>query len=246
LDIAGISRPQRPFDGASLLPLLKGGASWPGRTLFFQVHRGLEPQRYRNAAVQTDRYKLLLTPGAFDRERVSIPADPIMELYDLEHDPAEQHDLAVKLPAITAELRKRYEAWFEDVKNSRQFTPGVIHLGSDAEPEVVLSRYQDAAYADDKPVGWSIEIERPGRYELRVRLGRENWEGRPPGPASMFVRINDRLLQKKLAEGSAAAVFDLPAGKCMLDVWIQQEGQPREIVSPNTALGDVRVRRLPG
>jgi arylsulfatase A-like enzyme len=70
----GIEDPARPFDGKSLLPRLQGEQQpWPERTLFFQVHRGLKPQLYRNAAVQTDRYKLVLTPGAFNGEHIPPP-----------------------------------------------------------------------------------------------------------------------------------------------------------------------------
>jgi arylsulfatase A-like enzyme len=247
-EIAGAAAaPGRAFDGRSLLPLLRGDPQpWPERALFFQVHRGLEPQRYRNAAVETNRYKLLLTPGAFNGEHIAIPSDPVTELYDLENDPRETRNVIARFPEIASELRKRYEAWFEDVKSSRQFTPGVIHLGSEAEPEVVLSRYQDANYEDERPVGWSVNIEKAGRYEVEVRTGDDSWESaRSPAAATLFVRLNQRRLESPLRAGTTQAVFELPAGKAMLDAWIQQKDQPRAILTDNTAVGDVRVRRLP-
>jgi arylsulfatase A-like enzyme len=245
---AGAAAPAgRSFDGRSLLPLLRGDAGeWPERALFFQVHRGMQPQRYRNAAVQTDRYKLVLTPGAFNGEHVAIPADPAMELYDLENDPGETQNVITRLPQVAAELRKRYEAWFEDVKSSRQFTPGVIHVGSDAEPEVLLSRYQDANYEGEKPTGWSVKIEKAGRYELKVRTSDDSWErASVPDNARIYLRIGSRVLEAEPGAGSTAAVFQLPSGDVILDAWIQQAGEPRSVPIHNTAIGDVLVRRLP-
>jgi arylsulfatase A-like enzyme len=246
-EIAGAGpAPDRPFDGRSLLPLFHDNPqAWPERAHFSQVHRGLEPQRYRNAAVLTDRYKLVLTPGAFNGEHVTIAADPVVELYDIENDPGEQQNLVEEFPEIAADLRKRYEAWFDAVKSTREFTPGVIHLGSDAEPEVVLARYQDSTFVDEKPAGWSVNIERAGRYELAVRTREQDWEPSEVPPSSvMYVRVNEQILSHKLDPATATAVFELPAGKADLEVWIQQEGKPRNLVTDNSVLGDVRARRL--
>jgi hypothetical protein len=169
-----------------------------------------------------------------------------MELYDLDNDVAEQKNLAAELPEIVAGLRKRYEAWFEDVKSTRQFTPGVIHLGSQAEPEVILARYQDSTYIDEKPVGWSVMFERAGRYEITARTNEGNWEPEGvPEPATMFVRVNDLRLEQKLDPGSSSAIFELPEGKAVFEAWIQQQDQPRNLITNNSAVGDVRIRRLP-
>lgn len=243
----GMPHRDRPFDGKSLQPLLRGAQQpWPDRTLFFQVHRGLEPQLYRNAAVEAGRYKLVLTPGAFNGEHIPIPAEPHTELYDLHDDPGEQRDLAAQLPDVAANLRKRYETWFEDVKSTRQFNPGVIHLGSDAEPEVLLARYQDSTYLDEKPAGWSVMIETGGRYEITARTNEENWEpDGVPEAATMVVRVNDQRFEQKLAPKSSTAVFQLPEGKAVFEAWIQQQGQPRNLITDNSVIGDVRVRRLP-
>ncbi len=248
VEIAGAPAPiSRAFDGRSLLPLLRAESqAWPDRTLFFQVHRGLEPQRYRNATVETGRYKLVFTPAGFGGGRMEIPADPVTELYDLENDPGEKHDVIAKFPKIAAELRQRYDAWFDDVKSTRQFTPGAIRLGSEAEPETVLCRYQDANYEGETPLGWHVNIEQAGRYEVEVRTSDDSWE--PTGltdATRIFARFNEQLLDAQPEAGTAKAVFPLPRGETILDIWVQEKGKPRVIPPSSTAIGDVKVHLLP-
>jgi hypothetical protein len=240
LDLAAVPAPEGlAFDGRSLAPLLRGdAASWPERTLFFQCHRGLTPQRYQNAAVETDRYKLVLGPASFNDENWKAADPPVVELYDLPNDPGEERNLAAGQPDIAADLQKRYEAWFDDVGSTRQFTPGVIHLGSEQERITILCRYQDAAWVDGKPTTWSVEIEKGGPYELTVDRGKDS------GPAEMFVSLNGEVASKPAERGNRA-VFDLPAGPAKFDVWLQPEGAIRTVITGNSAAGDVAVRMIP-
>src|SRR5205814_6426088 len=138
LDVAGVQRPAEvKIDGVSLLPLLSGEAAateWPQRTLVIQCHRGLTPRLFQNAAAIGQRYKLVASPGTFNREDFLPSAKaPVLELYDLEADRGEEHDLAKEKPEVLASLRRQYENWFTDVWRSRQFTPGIIHIGNQAE-----------------------------------------------------------------------------------------------------------------
>ena len=240
LDAAGVTPPENiAFDGVNLMPLIDGSAqNWPERTLFFQCHRGLSPQPYQNAAAVTDRYKLVMSANSFNDENLQLPPEPPLELYDIEADPGEQQDLSSQHADVLADLRGRYDAWFEDVRGTREFTPGVIHLGSDEEQPAVLCRYQDQTYEDGEPTGWAVEIERGGEYELTVNRGGES------GPVTMYVRVDDGVTSAELAAGTASAVFELAAGKVVLDVWVQEPGQPRVVISNNGTLGDVTVRRL--
>ena len=141
-------------------------------------------------------------------------------------------------PRLAAQLRQRYEKWFRSVRASRAFTPGVIHLGSEAENPVRLCRYQDSTYVDGKASGWSVFIERDGRYEVRVN------GGKPATGATLYVKVNDRLLSQPLAAGGDRAVFRLPQGKAVLEIWVQEDGKPRVVHTQNDTAGDVDVRRL--
>jgi arylsulfatase A-like enzyme len=80
----------QPMEGVSLVPALQG-KSLAERTIFWE-HEG-------NRAVRQGRWKLVSKyPGGW-------------ELYDMEHDRTEMHDLAAAHPEKAHELESLYEAW---------------------------------------------------------------------------------------------------------------------------------------
>jgi len=241
MDVCGVRLPAKPIvDGVSLLPLLEGrDIQWPERMLFFQCHRGLTPQRYQNCAVVTQRFKMVGYPDTFnDRKLETSRESPILELYDLSTDPGENNNVAARYPEVLANLRNAYDAWLDDVRSTRQFTPGYIHLGSDAENPTYLCRYQDGAYIDEQPTGWPVYIERSGEYEFNINRGPVAEKGR------IYVRINDRTMSKPLDQGQTQAIFPLPAGKAKLNVWVQESAKAYVPRSQEDTIGDVVVRRL--
>jgi arylsulfatase A-like enzyme len=135
LDACGVASPAGvALDGRSFLPLLQQkDKSWPDRSLFLQWDSGQTPRRGHAFAVISGRWKLV-QPCGMDaprqqhirdryaalcelqgRGRRSIDGPPRYELYDLEADPGERHDLAAIQPARVNELRQEYERWFDDV-----------------------------------------------------------------------------------------------------------------------------------
>lgn len=63
LDVCGID-PISEMDGSSLVPLLNGdSASVTERALYFQFHRGTEPEKYRNSAIIRGSHKLVQPVG---------------------------------------------------------------------------------------------------------------------------------------------------------------------------------------
>ncbi len=232
LDFAGLVQPGE-LDGRSLRPLLEGEPETWERTHFAQVHRGLQPRPYQNAAIETARWKLVLGPGTFNDEAWTYAGDPPLELYNLQADPGEQRDVAADHPEVVADLRARYEAWFTDVEATRNFTPGVIHLGSDAENPATLCRYQDSTFVDGKPTTWSVQIEQAGRYRLEMNVP-------DPPPGSLHVLWQG---EEQSAPGLAAEL-ELPAGRGALDIWFQTAAGERLVWSHNDPVGDVRVERL--
>ena len=244
LAAAGAQPPEKPaFDGANLLPLLDGAAGPPERKLFFQCHRGLTPTLYRNAAVVAERYKLAMNPRAFSDADWDPGAALPPALYDLAEDPGEQRDLAAAHPQIVADLKSAYETWFAGARASRGFAPGVIHLGSDMETPVLLSRYQDSTYVDGKPTTWSVFVERAGTYEFEVRAEQtpaEEMRLRIDGPGGGPIGGNEWA--QPLQPGETRAEFDLPAGPAQIDVWVQARGKPRKLIADNSREGNVIVR----
>ena len=98
LDAAGVAYPKEydgrqvaPADGRSLVPVLQGRQRSPHDTLYWKFAHG--------RAVRQGRWKLAAT----DRNP--------WELYDIEADPIEVHDLAKKMPGKVAELAARWDSW---------------------------------------------------------------------------------------------------------------------------------------
>lgn len=99
LEITGASYPTsfngnaiHPLEGESLVPLFESDAGGSRRKMLFWEHEG-------NAAVRDGKWKLVRNyPGAW-------------ELYDMEADRTELHDLAAGEPKRVAEMSAAYEAW---------------------------------------------------------------------------------------------------------------------------------------
>jgi arylsulfatase A len=239
---SGQQIPEQPdIDGISLMPLLRGQEKdWKDRMLFFQCHRGLTPQKYQHCVVVTTQYKMLGYPNTFNEENLQISLEnPYLELYDLLDDPGEENNIADEHPVTLKSLRLAYDFWFEDVKSSRQFTPGWIHIGSDHENPSYLCRYQDAAYYNGKPTGWPVIVEKAGKYEIEIKKETPHDKGR------MFVKIDNELVSKPLKEGMNKETFYIPKGKFKLNIWFKKESNlyynPR---GAEDTIGDVIIRRL--
>ncbi|MDF1800473.1 MAG: sulfatase [Planctomycetota bacterium] len=101
---AGASLGARPLDGASLAPLLAGGAG-PARDALFWHYPHYGNQGGAPAgAIRAGRWKL-----------VEWYEDGTLELFDLVADPGESQDLAAAEPERTAHLRAQLAAWREQV-----------------------------------------------------------------------------------------------------------------------------------
>ena len=93
------------LDGRSLLPLLKDPASpWADRILFTHVGRWKRGEaaaaKYVNCSVRDSRYALVNNT----------------ELYDLQADPGQAHDILADQPAEAEKLRTAYDQWWTAVQ----------------------------------------------------------------------------------------------------------------------------------
>ena len=192
-------------DGRSLLPLLEGReVAWPERALVIQSHRGDVPVPYHNALVRTQRWKLV-NPSGFHREVASV--EPAFELYDMEADPGERHDLAAVHPEVVSELRNLYDDWFRDVGADEpdNYIPPAIVVGAPEAPQVHLTRqdWRKPAVPGDWPTGtmgsWQLRVVQEGVYRVRLRFPRglnveranlrwrgRSWTGAPSYDAPEF------------------------------------------------------------
>jgi arylsulfatase A len=108
---AGVSLPKDDhFDGLNLLPWLRENKPFPGRgTVFWQVNLYPhlqryypKPQPYATEIARRGKWKMLALNGK-----------PV-ELYDIESDTLEQHDLLKKKPEIVESLQKVLDLWLKE------------------------------------------------------------------------------------------------------------------------------------
>ena len=232
VEVAGAELPSLPVDGTSLAPLLTGAmapGAWPERTLFAQWHRGDAPERYRNYAAITQRWKL-----------TRPQEDAADELYDLPADPAETTDLSAAHPEVVAQLRAEYDAWLDDVcrtRGGRTFDPSPVPLGTPHENPVLLTQNDwrlagdREGWRDDSLRGyWTVRVEdAAARYAVRLRFR----AGVPSGIA--HIALDDTQWSTPLTAGARECELRdlrLPAGGARLEAWLQTDE-----VCPGARLG---------
>jgi hypothetical protein len=230
-DVPAGSEPK--LDGRSLVPLLQGrpAAVLSPRTLYLQWHRGDAPEPGRAFAARTQQYKLLRP----EPRRTGPP--PPLELYDLDQDPFEQHDLAEANPEIVARMYHDYLDWFHDVCTTRGFAPSRIQIGDPRESPTVLTR-QDWHLAQDgsgPSLGgfWELSVSRPGQYEIGLHI--------KPGVEQMkaHLRIQSQDVEQPVPSGTDRLVFrgiTLTPGPARLQVWMSGG-------EPITSILDAEARR---
>jgi arylsulfatase A-like enzyme len=211
------------FDGKSLLPLLKGiqDAGWPDRTLFFQWHRGDQPELDRAFAARTQTYKLVRPePPAGARKK------PALQLFDMERDPLELHDIASGHPDVLAKLHAEYQAWFKDVTSSPGLEPVRITLGGPTENPTILTR-QDwrgprAGWNLNDLGFWEVQVAKAGRFEFTTHVTPRRFA------TKLHLSLGSARAERALAPGQSECTFpavELAAGPGRLEAWVEGNGQ---------------------
>jgi arylsulfatase A-like enzyme len=213
LEACGVSPPQDiKLDGRSLWPQLTGHGKqdWPARTLFFQWHRGDQPDRYRAFAAREPRYKLVQPVGGKLNWK---PADARFELYDIVADPYEMHDIAESNPQIVRRLKDAYDAWFDDVSASRGYAPPRIVLGSPHENPTLLTRQDRRGPRSNwTPEGaghWDVDFAAGGNYEFTLLFDMLK------APATVTLRVGTAVVEQSVKAGERSCVLrgkDIAAG----------------------------------
>jgi arylsulfatase A-like enzyme len=164
-DLAGVSIVStKPLDGVSLKPLLLGAArDWPDRMIFTHWDG--------RVSVRTQRYRL----------------DDHEQLFDMEADPCQDHDIAEKAPEVTARLAKARAQWKAELlpgltRDNRPFpvgyrefpmTPlpardGVPHGGVRRSASAPNCSFFTNWKSTRDSVTWNIEVATAGKYEAVV------------------------------------------------------------------------------
>lgn len=134
LEMAGLPlMPEQHMDGRSLAPLLKGAKSIDREAIYWHFpHYSNHGMQSPGSAVRAGKYKLI---EYFENGTV--------QLFDLEKDLSELHDLSKENPAKVKELQGMLQAWRKSV-NAKMMVPN---------PEYVAGREPWKGYKYDIPAG---------------------------------------------------------------------------------------------
>ena len=158
------------FDGISIRPLIeKRAKDWPDRILITDSQRIRDPIKWRKSAVMTDRWRLINGK----------------ELYDMDSDPGQKENVAMKHLGVVQRLVDFYENWWDELKPSFG-NPTAIYLGHPnplANPVTLTSHdwiterstpwnqeHIRKAWDNKTDYGfWAVDIKRSGIYEVELR-----------------------------------------------------------------------------
>jgi arylsulfatase A-like enzyme len=230
-DFCGLKVPKRlHIDGLSLANPLRGivEETWPKRTLFVHSQRVEFPQKWRKAAVMTDRWRFVVN----GKRR---------ELFDMKADPGQKTDVKDKHPDVAKTLSAAYEKWYASI--GTRFKDYVrITIGSPHDNPGRLTCHD--WHTNDRPVPWhqghirndlqangywAIHVDRKGTYEFTLRTRPARLKAQiPRGTARIKVGSIER--SKKIADGDTAVTFrmELQPGDARLQTWFEnQSGRSR-------------------
>lgn len=211
---------QTDLDGRSLTPLLKDSLNnWPERVLSVHNQRVETPVKWRNFAVMTERWRFINGN----------------ELYDIQKDPSQKHNVKDKNPEITKRLRSEYNKWWLHI--SERFDEySRIYIGTDEENPAKLTGHD---WHSDKPLNtwsqedimnrkhgngfWAIEIAKAGQYEFTLRTYPTEEDTRL-NIQNVRIKIGPHDVEKECYPGSSEVKFilNLEPGKTELRSWMRE------------------------
>lgn len=208
-------------DGRSLVPLLHDPdhSAWPERTLVVESQRINLPEKWRQTAVMTDRWRLV-----DDRE-----------LYDMHADPGQQRNVIDAHPQVAERMRRHYESWWQDVSRSHTIS-NPLHIGAEEQNPVQLnghdwmppsegltpwiqSRVVERVISNGT---WNVRAVRSGRYAITLRE-RPEIAAHPLQAATAALRVGDGEKHiRRVAQGSTGVTFEveIEAGDVSIQSWL--------------------------
>ncbi|MGB5435000.1 MAG: arylsulfatase, partial [Maribacter sp.] len=189
-EICDVKLPEnKKMDGRNLVPLLNNKkVAWENRPLFFYWTRRY-PELYHNMAAQKGSFKLVAHTD-YD----AAIAD--FELFNIEEDPYEEHNLVHQNEDIAVSLKAEMDAWYNELLSSPNITdPPRIQIGNEHENPVFLNR-NDASgergiWAQEEIYGkWRVSIAK-GIYRITFRF-----VAPIPKGGKMYLETGARINQK--------------------------------------------------
>jgi hypothetical protein len=211
-------------DGVTLRPLLEraDAAGWPERTLF--THNPIDESNKYPGAVRTQKYRLVREiqgPAGGSKARANDASVKPWQLYDMENDPGQEHDIAEAHPDIVIDLAARYDAWLADISREglqrfplpvghAEHNPVELHAPQ-AFYDPPLKFANGPGFANDWLTGWTdaeanvwfeIDVVAAGEYALELACAC------PAGDAGSRLRlaIGDQSLEVNLPAAEAPEI----------------------------------------
>ena len=215
------------FDGQSIATLLTGNnQQWPDRTLFVErqadqprlLGDGKRVGSYPHFAVLTEQWRLV------DKA-----------LFNIQNDPAQEHDIAKDHPEVVETLKQKYEQHFADVYSDRGVQYERFPVGNAAENPTLLTVrdwhptkgrviWQQPHLADNALLingFWAIDVQTAGNYT--VRLSRFPRDAPQPMQANLVkLKIGDHEMEKRTSADDIYVNFELElaAGPALVQSWL--------------------------
>lgn len=246
VDLCDLAAPGIDFDGRSLRPFLEGRAvDPPDRTVFVDSQRVEWPEKWKDSAVLTGRWRLIRGE----------------ELYDIEADPGQEVDVADEHPAVVERLRAAYEEWWEEIGPFEEYAR--IDLGAGPvgltchdwhDCESVPWNQGHVLEGEAANGFWAVEVAGGATYEFELR----RWppesdapiDGIPSGfsemdyggpgdgwsararridPDAARIRIGGVERTAPVPDGAESVTFEveLAAGPARLRTWFEGDGETR-------------------
>ena len=146
---------------------------------------------------------------------------------DRQHaSPFETRELAVEHPEIVADLKRRYDQWFDDVGSTRpdNYAPLHILLGTPHENPVVLTRQDWRGIVPGKKFNgyWLVNVTEAGNYDVTLRF-------KPISqPATAYFELGAVKAEQSVREGGETVFFrnvSLPSGCGEIEAWLDTNSQ---------------------
>jgi hypothetical protein len=217
-DLCGVTlRESLHLDGVSLAGALRGTAAVPeDRTLVINFSR----MPFKSLRTAPDSQAVPRREGAAVLwKRWRLIEDK--ELYNLDDDPLQEHNVIKNHPDVAAAMRARLDAGWDGVKeHSNDFESSVI--GSDAENPVTLTACEWAdVFVDQqaqvrrgerKSGDWHIEVAQAGEYAFAL----SRW------PDDSGLRLRDGAAKTRVTDGALADGPDWPVASARIRVGHQE------------------------
>jgi len=207
------------FDGRSLLPKsLDESTELASRPIIIQAHRGANLVKHHNFMIRDKQWKLLHDSG-FGNTRLTERKP--YELYDLNSDPGETKNLAEQNPEIVKELTDKYDAWYNDVTETRVRDKGIPLIIADKEKEnpLVLSWQERISknWGIDYDGIWKVYFPENTRTDVIIYAAPgKKLKGKKLAGYTPTLQLESQIFKGRKMENENFAIFQgitIPKGK---------------------------------